>query len=845
MGQPSDRSLVPLMCAAGAAALVGQTLLIRELMVSFYGTELALALVLSCWLMFVALGALAAAAVLKAVRRELLLAYLALGAMAVGLHAQFLLGRLVRPLLGADAGEFLSVRSMLAGTVLAAFPVAFTVGFFFPVASRFEERRAFLPAAGISRLYVAEAIGSAAAGALLSFYLLGGQTPTEIVFGTSVILVMLAGLGAAGAGRWLCLAAGGFLIALFCWSGSRQQIGLFFGLAPLMAAAGCAVLVAGRRRRFDLVASTAFVVMGLAVCVAFLGWGGALRRATVHARWNTFSRFRLIAGRDTRYQHIELGEREGDFVLVQNGYRTAQFPDPRVSRARAALLLTQHRRPRDLLVIGGGLGGLCQELLKSPIASLDYVEADPQLVTLLYDNLPAELRGPLADSRFAAYGCDGRYFVRRSAREPAALTGKYLPLGGRAEGRAPAAAYDLAVVNLGDPTSASASRFYTVEFCRELRDILRPEGAVAFCGIAGSANYVRGTAVLDYTACVYRTLRSVFQSVVVRPGEEFCFFGGAGPGVVSADPQVLMGRFDALGLQPPMLKYGFELAEFPPERTEWATGLLEEAAPTALLNTDARPVVFTLFLRLQAHYARASRGVSARGRLSGGEDVFGRVRSARPLWFWLPFAVLLVTVVMLRAGLGARRATPWACGFSIFTTGFFGLSAEMLIVYGYQTSFGYVYRDISIIVGLFMLGLALGGWLMNRWAVVRPDRHLLIVECVQAVVILALPLAGRGLSFSPYAFMLLSPVAGFLTGSEFPLAARISLASGREAGTVAGIFDAADHLGALAGAALAGLLLVPALGVVQSAALLALMKCVSLVGLLLVFVRSGPRTAAP
>ena len=669
----------------------------------------------------------------------------------------------------------------------------------------------------------------------------------------SVILLFLVGLHAAGGRGRFCLRVGVLLFALFCLCGVQQRLGVFFASSALVVGAGSVGLWRVRPgQRRDVMASAALVALGVALCVAFLGWGDAVRWSTVRARWRTFSRFRLETVTDTRYQHVELGEREGERVLVQNGYLTAQFPNPRAANAQAALLLTQHPRPRDVLVVGGGLGGLYQELLKSPIAALDYVDADTQLMRLLYDHLPADLQEPLSDPRFAAYGWDGRYFVQRAAKRPGALARAHVPLGraaaGQVEVRPPVGAYDLVILALGDPPSASASRFYTVEFCQELLGVLRPGGAVAFCGITSSENYVRGTAVLNYTGCIYRTLRSVFDWVVVRPGDEFCFFASAVEGVVSADTELLAERFDALGLEPQALKYNLELAEFPPERVLSVRRLLEEARPTALLSSDARPVVFTLFLALQAHFARPEPGVRSRARgQEGVRDLFGLVRSIRTVWLWLPFLVFLVPVVVFRVRLGSERAAPWACCFSIFTSGLFGLSAELLIVYAYQTSFGYVYRDISIIVGLFMLGLALSGWLTGRWWPGRARGSLLVVECMQAVFVLALPMLAGGLSFSPFAFMLLAGAAGFLTGSEFPLASRISLLSGREAGTVAGIFDAADHLGALAGAAWAGLLLVPSLGVIQSAALLALVKCISLVALVLAFVRTRPsaRTSVP
>lgn len=838
MKQPLDRSLVALACGVGAVALAGQSILVRELMASFYGTEPALAAALCSWLLFVPLGALAGTAAVKAVRREAGLTYAALCAMSIGVPAQFLLARLVRPVLGAGVGEFLGLGSMIAGAALAAFPVAFPVGFFFPVASRYEERRTSLPAAGISRIYVAEAVGSALAGALLSFYLLGRQSPVALACGACVLLLLLAAAHASGASGGFCAVAAGVLAALLCWSAARGDAGLFFAPVAVLAAAGLAMgLPSGGRRSWPLGVPIACAVLGLAVCVGFLAWGGGVGARTERLRWGTFSRFRLLEGQDTRYQHVEVGELEGDYVLVQNGYRSSQFPDPAASRSRAALLLVQHPRPRDILVIGGGLGGLCQQILAAPIRTLDYVEPDPQMVGLLARHLPPELSAALAAPAFAAYRYDGRHFVQRVAEDPAALAAGRLPLAGvdrSGQARSPAGRYDLVVVNIGDPTSASSSRFYTVEFCREVARVLRPGGAVAFCGITASENYSGRGAVLDYTACLYRTLRAAFGSVVVRPGSEFCFFASLVPGVVSSEPEVLTGRFDELGLEPEALKYGFELSEFPRERVQWVKHVLEQARPAALLNTDTQPVVFTLFLSVQAHYARRAVGSPGRGEPSAAADLLQHVRAAPPLLFWLPFGVVLIPLVFARLAFGRRGTAPWACGFAVLTTGMFGMAAELFVVYIYQTLFGYVYRDISIIVGLFMLGLAAGGWLMGRWASARAGEALLVGECAQALVILALPLIGGLLSFSPYAFMLLSPAVGFLTGAEFPLAARASLASGRESGTVAGALDAADHVGGLVGAACAGLLLVPALGVVRCSALLGLVKCVSLAGLLVV-----------
>ncbi len=829
-GRPT--SLAPLMLALGAAALVGQTVLVRELMVSFYGTELALASVLSCWLLFIPLGALAGTGVAARTDRPLRLAYLCLAAMSLGLVAEFFLARSIRPLLGAQTAEFLSLWPMVWGAALAAAPTAFWVGFFFPVAALVEEGRSRTRALGISRIYVAEAIGSALAGALLSFYLLSRLDPAVLVAGAAAILLFCGAWHAAGASRRLLGAGLLVLVLLLCLSAALDGAWPFFVGAPLVGSGFWAIPRFGEKGGYRGPLAAGLLGGGLALSVAYLLAGPQAAETAARARWRTFSRFRRVASLESRYQHLELGEREGTYTLVQDGLRTAQFPDPD-ARKSAAMLLTQHPAPRDVLLIGGGLGGLCQSLLDSALHRLDYVEPDPRLLSLVYSHLPRELKEPLRDPRFAAWRWDGRNFVHSLLRGPAPPgRRRFLPRGPGGRDR-PGGRYDLILLNVGDPVSAADNRLYTVEFYREVAAVLRPGGGAVLFGITGSENYLATGPVLSYAASHYAALRRVFGKVVVSPGDELRFSVGRH---ATASPEALASRFEQQGLSPAPLKHSLKLEHFPPERVRWATSVLRQNSAAAPVSTDARPVLFTLFLAVQKHYTR---GAPAPGE---ARDVFARLRSARSLWFAAPVLLLPAVVGVFSIFRGRGRSVPVGCGLTVFTTGVFGLSAEMLIVYRYQTSFGFVYRDISIIVGLFMLGLALGGWLMGRKGKGRDRSALLWVEAFQAVYVLTLPLLCGLVSSSSGLFMALSPLAGFLTGAEFPLAARISLEAGGRAESVAGFFDAADHLGALLGGACTGLLLVPAWGVYPTGGLVALLKCAGLVSLLILFL---PRRALP
>jgi len=52
-------------------------------------------------------------------------------------------------------------------------------------------------------------------------------------------------------------------------------------------------------------------------------------------------------------------------------------------------------------------------------------------------------------------------------------------------------------------------------------------------------------------------------------------------------------------------------------------------------------------------------------------------------------------------------------GFAIGTTGFVGMSFDLILIYAYQ-SFMFVFSHLALLVTAFMVGLTAGGWLMIK-----------------------------------------------------------------------------------------------------------------------------------
>jgi len=163
------------------------------------------------------------------------------------------------------------------------------------------------------------------------------------------------------------------------------------------------------------------------------------------------------------------------------------------------------------------------------------------------------------------------------------------------------------------------------------------------------------------------------------------------------------------------------------------------------------------------------------------------------------------------------RAVP----FAIFTTGFAASSLEVVLLVGFQILYGYVYNQLGLIVTMFMLGLAVGSFVMNRMLPRRSRRDLVKLEFSIAVYAGLLPFILMGLGHASgevvcslsakVVFPLLTLGLGALVGMEFPLAGKADFE--RIASTAARLYTA-DFVGACLGAILVSTILIPVMGMV-------------------------------
>ena len=512
----------------GFTAVIGQIVLMRELIVVFNGNEISMGIMLATWLLWTAAGSsLGSRFVPRRTNARKAVAVL-----------ECLLGVSLLPTVWAvraSKGFFQTVPGELAGPVpmllislicLSVFCVL--SGCLFVVATRMY-RQMYGETRGVERgvstslasssAYLFEAAGSGLGGIVASVVLLRFLESFQIATVVALLNLCMAAILLFGAGRKpvVAVALGGLCVA----------VPLLIYVAPVWARSSQARL-----------------------------WRG----------------FHLLESRNSIYGNLAVIETGSIRSIYDNGVILASVPDEAAAEEAVHYALLEHPAPKKILLIGGGANGSVVQVLKHPtVERVDYVELDPMLIDITRQFFPAQSApfatvGLTQDPRVHLHYADGRLYLKTSRDQ-----------------------FDVIILDLPDPQTAQLNRFYTAEFFRSASEHLATGGLLAL-QLRASEDYISPERA-EFLRCIHRTLREVFPYVDEIPGETIHFFGALQPGLLSDDPQLLISRLKARNLQTLYVREYFIPFRMMPDRMAQVRDMLRPL-PATPVNRDFAPIAY-------------------------------------------------------------------------------------------------------------------------------------------------------------------------------------------------------------------------------------------------------------
>ncbi|HRZ40787.1 MAG TPA: hypothetical protein P5246_07245, partial [Candidatus Omnitrophota bacterium] len=495
----------------GLTGILAQTVLMRDLVAVFYGNELSYAVSLASWLVWVGLGSLFFQEVLKKAKHPRFLRPLLFLTLGAVIPLMIYGIHFIRSGFGLKAGEMLGLVPLLLSSFALTAPTGFMVGAIFSILC-FELRQD----RSAEHVYLWESIGSACGGVFFAGILVH-------FFSTTVL----------------------------AWS-----------LTLL-----CAVFVLWKRPNSKWIGLLSLFLFLVSVCGIVFREIFDLERVLWQNQW---SEGKLIAIEDSPYGKISISRRMEQISVYEDGQLSFTVPDALSAEEYVHFAMLAHPDPQRVLLIGNGLGGELEEVLKYPRVFLDFVTLDAKAFSLVRRYLPDKSREVLDDPDLGIHVEDGRLFVKKAKCR-----------------------YDVIIINTGDPHTARANRYYTEDFFKEAARILSP-GGVLTVSASSSANYL-SRENRTFLRSVNSTLKQVFLQVVSIPGDNHIFLASDSKGRLDARPEAFAGRFEQAGItaqyvQPYELPFRLD-----PRRMAEVETILKDPGE---INRDLKPTVYLFNIAL-------------------------------------------------------------------------------------------------------------------------------------------------------------------------------------------------------------------------------------------------------
>ncbi|MCX7855091.1 MAG: fused MFS/spermidine synthase [Anaerolineae bacterium] len=528
------------------------------------------------------------------------------------------------------------------------------------------------------------------------------------------------------------------------------------------------------------------------------GPADALHRLSIQAQWKGLH---VVHYQNSPYGNFCVVENEGQYIFFQDGVPELITPVPDLPFVEefVHLPLLTHPEPRRLLILGGGAGGVIYEVLKHPsVETVEYAELDPLLIELIRKFPTPLTESELNDRRVRIQYTDGRMYLRTTRR-----------------------AYDLILVGVTEPSTLQTNRFFTREFFGLARERLNP-GGILVLGLPGSLTYTTEE-LADLNSSIFHTLRSVFPYVRALPGEGTnLFLASDAPEILSVDAEQVAERVRQRNIRAEVVVPWYLEQKLHPGWLDWFGRFIE--GRSRKVNSDFRPVgVFYSVAHWSALFAPSLRGL---------------FRQLENVNLWTLAASLGAALLCGFLALRSRRRWPLRAGvlLAVVTTGLAGMLFDLMLIFAFQSVYGYVFSWIGLLVASFMAGAAGGALLVSRALerVRNVFRFFLRTELaivgfaagcpLVLLAVHALPERVDVPFLSRWLFLALSFTGGLLISAQFPLANRLFLRDSGSFTPTAGLLYASDLLGGWLGGVVGAVVLLPVLGLLGTGIAIAMLK---------------------
>ncbi len=736
---------LPYMAAflVGVNALLSQVMIIRELLVNFSGNELSMGIIIATWLVGAAIGSLVLGRYfIEKIKTPTYTFSILLLVISALIPISIFLSKTVRYMFQIPIYETLGPLHMLSICAILLLPLSGLLSFCFILSCKML-KIAVSKNNTPGTTYMLEALGATAAGAVFTFLLIIYFNHFQIALGLIFINILFASY------------------------------------------------IACRKKFFLYLLLSIFIAVFSANSIKWL------QKISETLQWHPYE---VVYYASSPYGNISVTKSADTFNVYENGALLFTTQDEVFNENFSHLVMLQHSAPKNVLLLGNGIGGILRQILKHNPQSLTYLQLDSEILRASKKFLPQKEKNILSDPRLKIIHEDAGFFIKRTKER-----------------------FDLIIINMPDPVTLSINRFYTKEFYEIARSHLKKGGILATR--ISSKESIISNELARYNASAYNTLKNVFHYVECIPGENLIFIASDDLNITTDRPEILVERFSKRAIKTDFLTEYHIRDRYYPDMLNYLAGQLEKGRRDAGINTDFHPICF--------YYGFILWNIKFQPHIAG---LFNSIVQINIL------GIICIMILFFLWGLFAIRfkkdSAVYFIRSAIAVSGAAGITLEIIILLSFQISYGYVYSKVGFLIALFMLGLASGSYIINQRLYKFKNLHNLLcgIILIFCLYITLAPLiirfaASIPLQASEYIFYLMILITGMFTGCQFPVA--VALLQKRYSPSYsASIIWGSDLLGAATGVLISSLIIIPVLGMFTACFIAATFCAISLILLL-------------
>ncbi len=369
------KNLIFALMLMGFSGIIAQILLLRELLITFYGNELSIGIILANWLILEAFGCFFLGKMAERLKRPLH-GFVGLQIIfSLSLPLAIYLTRILKEIIGVTAGEGLGLIPMLYSSFLILLPVSISHGALFTFGCKIYSLYFKQDAISIGRVYIYETLGTIVGGIAFNYLFIPYLHSFQVALGVALINLII----------------GVFLLAPF-W----RDVQIL------------------SHKILTIVSLIFLLLTGL---LTFSQGADKIHWLAIRSQWKNQDVFHY---QNSIYGNVVVTKRGEQYTFFSDGIPVITAPTPDITFVEefVHLPLLAHLCPEKVLILSGGAGGVISEVLKHPsVERIDYVELDP-LILKIVKSFPtplteSELNSPKVNIEYI----DGRIFIKKSSNK--------------------------------------------------------------------------------------------------------------------------------------------------------------------------------------------------------------------------------------------------------------------------------------------------------------------------------------------------------------------------------------------------------------------------------------------